>query len=178
MTPLCTRHWLEHLAYEFAGYAPAVEFRHRSWAHADVPEWLAEKKLDLVAVDAPALPNLYPSGLVQSGPHVYVRFHSRKSQNWYLSDKDRYDYDYDENALTQWMHALQRNEATTERVSLLFNNCHRGQAAQNAQRIAQLLARMAPTMEIVSAFRRQRLNRNNERFSSSHQKVEQFHGSI
>src|SRR5260370_21694635 len=69
------RFWLETLAAELAGYPLAVELRHRSWSHAEGPAWLAEHNLDLVAVDAPDLPNLYPGGLVQSSPRIYVRVH-------------------------------------------------------------------------------------------------------
>src|SRR5262249_36013799 len=34
------RRWLEFLAGELTGLGLAVEFRHRSWAHPDVPGWL------------------------------------------------------------------------------------------------------------------------------------------
>src|SRR5262249_18625747 len=97
------RAWLEDLGRELAGRRLAGEFRHRSWARAEVPDWLREHDIDLVSVDVPPIPNLYPTGLVQSGPHVYVRLHSRNGHNWYLSDKERYDYDYDDAALTGWI---------------------------------------------------------------------------
>src|SRR5262245_20949485 len=84
--------WLERIAGELAGLHLAVEFRHASWARPDLPAWLQKQGLGLVAVDVPELPNLYPRGLVQSGPAVYVRFHSRNAGNWYRSDKDRYDF--------------------------------------------------------------------------------------
>jgi uncharacterized protein YecE (DUF72 family) len=146
------RHWLAFLASELAGYQLAVEFRHRTWSNPEVPSWLAEHKLDLVAVDAPDLPNLYPSGLVQSGPRIYVRFHSRNAHKWYLSDKDRYDYNYTDAAMGEWIDSLNRSATSSDRVMLLFNNCRRGQAAENAQRIRELLERMAPSMEIVEPF--------------------------
>ena len=50
---------------------------HHSWHRPEVPAWLAEHGLDLVSVDVPDLRALYPRGLAQSGPRVYVRFHSR-----------------------------------------------------------------------------------------------------
>jgi uncharacterized protein YecE (DUF72 family) len=146
------RRWLELMGREFAGYQLAVEFRHRSWFNPEVPPWLAEQQTDLVAVDAPDLPNLYPSGLVQSGPRVYVRFHSRNDHNWYLSDKDRYDYDYSDAALTEWIESLNRHAGRTDRAMLLFNNCRRSQAAENAQRIAELLERLAPQLTVVQPF--------------------------
>src|SRR5919206_41585 len=110
----------------------AVEFRHRSWARPGLPDWMAGHGLDLVAVDAPDLPGLFPRGWVQSGPRAYVRLHSRSSGNWYLSDKERYDYHYGDDQLGEWVEAAQTHGAVggTERALFLFNNCHRGQAAE------------------------------------------------
>jgi uncharacterized protein YecE (DUF72 family) len=137
--------WLERLGEELRDHHLAVEFRHRSWARPDVTPWLGERGIDLVAVDAPALPALYPSGLVQSTPRIYVRFHSRNAANWYLSDKERYDYDYDDDALAEWVEAVTRTVGRTRHALLLFNNCHRSQAPRNAGRMRSLFDRAART---------------------------------
>jgi uncharacterized protein YecE (DUF72 family) len=147
------RAWLETLAGNLADYGLAVEFRHRSWYHPDVPAWMGRHNLDLVAVDVPDLPALYPRGLVQSSPRVYVRFHSRNAANWYRSDKDRYDYDYADDALIDWIEVLARNPVPTERVLLLFNNCMHSQAAANARRMRELLGRLAPELTVVEPFK-------------------------
>lgn len=144
------RAWLETLARGLEGYGLAVEFRHRSWDRPDVPAWLAGLGADLVAVDVPDVPALYPRGLVQSRTRLYVRLHSRNAENWYLSDKARYDYDYDDAALTEWIDTLRRTAATAERALVLFNNCHRGQAVDNARRIRELLVRLAPELAVVA----------------------------
>jgi uncharacterized protein YecE (DUF72 family) len=133
------RSWLNTLASELGNYRLAIEFRHRSWNQSEVPPWLAENGLDLVAVDAPELSGLYPRGLVQSTPRVYVRFHSRSGGKWYFSDKERYDFDYDDAALGEWVDAVTAISERSDRVLLLFNNCRRGQAARNAERMRQLL---------------------------------------
>jgi uncharacterized protein YecE (DUF72 family) len=146
------RAWLSTLAAELAGCGLAVEFRHYSWFRPDVPAWLAERDLDLVAVDVPDLPGLYPRGLVQSSRRLYVRFHSRCAENWYRADKDRYDYDYDDRALGEWIEALSRNDKPSDRVLLLFNNCQRSQAVANAQRMRQLLSRMGTGMDVVEPY--------------------------
>lgn len=144
--------WLTQAAEALQGLGLAVEFRHRSWLRPEIPAWLAERGADLVAVDVPDLPALYPRGLVQSGPRIYLRLHSRKAENWYLSDKDRYDYDYDEDALTEWVQLLRHAAPQTERALLLFNNCQRSQAAANAKRIQALLAPLAPEIHVVAPF--------------------------
>jgi uncharacterized protein YecE (DUF72 family) len=141
---------LDTLAKELGSHGLAVEFRHHSWARPDVTAWLAERPLDLVAVDVPELPGLYPRGLVQSGPRLYIRFHSRSAANWYGSDKDRYDYDYSDAELMEWAERLQRAELPSVRAVLLFNNCQRSQAAQNARRMQQLLAGRG--LELVEPF--------------------------
>jgi uncharacterized protein YecE (DUF72 family) len=130
--------WLDRLGDELRDGRLAVEFRHQSWARPEMASWLAERRIDLVAVDAPALPRLYPSGLVQSTERIYVRLHSRNAGNWYLSDKERYDYDFDDAALGEWVEAILRPAGRTQEALLLFNNCHHGRAAGNALRMMSL----------------------------------------
>jgi len=146
------RSWICKLAENLAGYRLAVEFRHRSWFEEEVPPWLAENQLDLVAVDVPDIPGLYPRGLVRSGPRVYVRFHSRQARKWYQSDKQRYDFDFSEAALREWTDALGGIGASVDKVLLLFNNCYRGQAAKNAEQMRVLVERLLPDEEIVRPF--------------------------
>jgi uncharacterized protein YecE (DUF72 family) len=140
---------LDHLGRELADYRLAVEFRHRSWARPDVPEWLRERGLDLVAVDVPDIPALYPRGLVRSGPRLYVRFHSRNAGNWYLSDKERYDYHYPDAALQEWAGSLAAAAGRTHEAFLFLNNCRGGQAVDNARRLRELLRGRGPQVEVV-----------------------------
>ncbi len=137
--PACDR--LVKLAKELAHLNLAVEFRHRSWNRPGLPAWLAEHNLDLVAVDVPELPGLFPRGWVQSGRQAYVRLHSRNAGAWYQGDKERYDYNYSDDQLGEWASALEHEglEAGTERALLLFNNCQRSQAALNARRMREIL---------------------------------------
>jgi uncharacterized protein YecE (DUF72 family) len=142
--------WLDRLGAELHDYRLAVEFRHRSWARPDLLPWLAERGIDLVAVDVPPLPQLFPSGLVQSTDRIYVRLHSRQAGNWYQSDTSRYDYDYDDAALGEWVDAVMQTAEQTQETLFLFNNCHRGYAPINAQRIMTLFQNAGA--EIVPPF--------------------------
>lgn len=144
--------WLDRLARELADHRMAVEFRHRSWHCPDMAPWLAERGLDLVAVDVPDLAALYPRGLVRAGRRIYVRFHSRHAANWYLSDKERYDFDYADEMLTEWLEALRGAAGHTSEALLLFNNCHRSQAANNARRMQEMVRRLAPDLTPVEPF--------------------------
>lgn len=143
---------LDDLAGRFRDFPLAVEFRHRSWDRPEVPQWLGERGLHLVSVDAPGLPALYPSGLVQSTDLIYVRFHSRRGGTWYASDKERYDYLYSDGELTEWLDRLAARAGDAKRALLLFNNCRSGQAAQNALRIGDLV-RSRPGFQLVPPFR-------------------------
>lgn len=140
--------WLGHLAAALGDLHLAVEFRHRSWANPDMPPWLGERGLDLVAVDVPDLKGLYPRGWITSGPRAYVRLHSRSADNWYKGEKERYDFDYDDAALREWVEAASGAEDVRQTL-FLFNNCYRGQAAANARRMQALSARQAPGLNVV-----------------------------
>jgi uncharacterized protein YecE (DUF72 family) len=141
--------WLERLARELGEYRMAVEFRHRSWANSDVTAWLRDQRMDLVAVDVPDLPNLYPRGLVRSTERIYIRLHSRQGENWYASGADRYDYEYDDWELTEWARALAEQADRAELAYVLFNNCAGGQAANNAIRMRAIVRQHAPLFQIV-----------------------------
>jgi uncharacterized protein YecE (DUF72 family) len=144
--------WLLTLGRELAGLHPAVEFRHHSWARPGLPAWLAENQLDLVAVDVPGLPVLFPRGWKQSTRRAYVRLHSRNAAKWYASDKERYDYAYSDEALREWVGDLNAAREQTDQALLLFNNCHRGQATVNARRLRTLLQEEAPHLHVVETF--------------------------
>jgi uncharacterized protein YecE (DUF72 family) len=133
------------------GLGLAIEFRHYSWNHPDTPAWLAEIGADPVSVDVPDLPGLFPRGLVASGPNLYVRLHSRRAENWYAPDKDRYDYDYSDTEMREWIDALDAAEGAS-RALVLFNNCHRSQAAVNARRMRTLFEQSATGHTVVAPF--------------------------
>jgi uncharacterized protein YecE (DUF72 family) len=153
----CTRRtcdWIGTLAKELAHLHLAVEFRHRSWNRPGLPAWLAEKEIDLVAVDVPDLPGLYPRGWVQSTSTAYIRLHSRNANRWYRSGEERYDYDYSDEELGEWIAELRRHhqEGGTERAFVLLNNCSNGRAATNARRMQALLGSLAPEIEQAAPF--------------------------
>jgi uncharacterized protein YecE (DUF72 family) len=150
----CTRtnlDWVDRLADLFAGHTLAVEFRHWTWNRPEVVDWLRQRNLHLVSVDVPAIPALYPAGLVQSSRLIYLRLHSRRRENWYQSDRDRYDYLYSDGELLEWLQALASKEGQADRALMLFNNCHRTQAALNAQRVRELLRHWDSPLQVVDA---------------------------
>ena len=139
-----------------------VEFRHDSWIHPQLPAWLSERQLGYCAVDEPALPGLVPPVTHVTNGVGYVRFHGRNAKHWWGSgsraaaatapaspperprasrEQLRYDHDYSERELTEWLSRVQALAQQAKQTYLFFNNCHAGQAARNAKLMEELLRR-------------------------------------
>ena len=157
---------LELLRERLPGEPLWIEFRHASWMHPKLPAWLAERQLGYCAVDEPALPGLVPPVTYVTNGIGYVRFHGRNSQHWWGSgtrvaaggaaapasapasarargsrEQLRYDYDYSERELTEWVTRVNAMAQQAKQTYLFFNNCHAGQAARNAKLMEELLRR-------------------------------------
>jgi uncharacterized protein YecE (DUF72 family) len=147
--------WVETISRELRHLHLAVEFRHRSWNRPGLVDWLAEREIDLVAVDVPEIAALFPRGWMQSTSTAYIRLHSRQEEKWYAEGQERYDYDYSDEELGEWVDELSRRmrAGTTQRAMFLFNNCQRSQAAINARRMQAILGSRAPQLRVIEPFR-------------------------
>lgn len=146
---------LERLREQLAGEPMWVEFRHASWMHPKLPDWLRARDLGYCAVDEPALPGLVPPVAHVTNGVGYVRFHGRNAQHWWgpragspeaqapqrSREQLRYDHDYSEAELMQWMGKLNDMAKQAKQTYLFFNNCHAGQAAKSAKLMEELLRR-------------------------------------
>jgi uncharacterized protein YecE (DUF72 family) len=135
------REYLARVAGEFAGgpSVTAVEFRDNSWARPPVYTFLEERGLSIVAVDEPRISTLFPPEAVVSSDTGYVRFHSRNGENWYKGMAERYDYLYSEQELKEWVPRLKTIGKRAKKVFVYFNNCHGGQAAENARAMKRVI---------------------------------------
>jgi uncharacterized protein YecE (DUF72 family) len=136
----------KYLAATLEDLAPvplAVEFRHQSWACPHVDAGLAERNVSLVIPDVPEISALYHHAPAATTPTGYLRLHSRVAQNWYAGGTERYDYHYGPEELKgiadDWRAVL---DGQADRVYVFFNNCHRGQAAENAQAFQRLVGQI------------------------------------
>ena len=117
-----------------------VEFRHRSWITPGLADELRALDLGYCTVDEPALPGLVPPVVLHTATDGYVRFHGRNEANWWgRGGGDRYDYNYSENELREWLKKITQLAEQARRTYLFFNNCHAGQAARNASLMQELL---------------------------------------
>lgn len=127
-----TREWLRDYAY-------FVEFRHAGWMRPDVFAFLRERGLEFVSVDEPPLSGLLPPTPVVTGDTLYVRFHGRNTERWWGGGGERYDYRYSNAELTEWLVKIKKLREKVKATFLFFNNCHLGQAVDNARMMADLL---------------------------------------
>jgi uncharacterized protein YecE (DUF72 family) len=138
-----SRQYLAAALSDLSGPSLAVEFRHQSWADPAVEAGLRARNVTLVIPDVPAVPGLYhisPRLTTRTG---YLRLHSRNAQKWFAGMAERYDYDYPNAELTDIARQWAALDESLDRLNVFFNNCHRGQAAQNAQSFQKILQQLA-----------------------------------
>ena len=136
------RRYLGNLMGALEGLPLAIEFRHRSWADDHVFAELEKRRVTLVAVDEPPLPNLFPPLDVVTNPALfYVRFHGRNAGGWRSGNMQKqFDYDYAAAELEEWIEKRIGTMARKSAVGALFFNNHvRAQAPNNALLMMRLL---------------------------------------
>ena len=132
------RRHLDRLVANLDGIPLIVEMRHDCWLKAPFYEYLRRKGLAFCCVDEPDLPGLLPRISIRTADTSYVRFHSRDGDRWYSADR-RYDYNYSEEELLEWVPKLRDLALSSSTVYVFFNNCHGAQAAANANELRTLL---------------------------------------
>ena len=117
-----------------------VEFRNASWLKDEVYQALSENNIGYVDVDEPPLYNLLPPQALITNGIGYIRFHGRNRRTWWNNDEgDRYDYEYSEDELKEWLPFVEKIASASSDTYLFFNNCHMGQAVKNAKMMRDLL---------------------------------------
>ncbi|HTT35246.1 MAG TPA: DUF72 domain-containing protein [Thermoplasmata archaeon] len=106
----------------------AVEFREESWLAPESIELLRAHRFAHVVVDEPKL----PIRLDVTAPFSYVRWHGHGSAIWY-------DYTYSKAELDAWVPRVRALAERADPVLGLFNNHFRGDAAVNAEALAEAL---------------------------------------
>ena len=134
------REHLRFLRKQFGDDPLFVEFRHDSWIERPTFDLLRELGVGYCSVDEPNLKGLVPPVVVATTDTGYVRLHGRNAKNWWgKGGGDRYDYDYNEEELSEWSQKLLTLEEKVKKVYAFFNNCHAGHAARNAELMIEML---------------------------------------
>ncbi len=133
---------LRHIAGELNDIPGIIEFRHNSWIHETIFQFLKELRLTFCAVDQPILDNLVGACHEVTSRIGYIRFHGRNKAKWWNHEKawERYDYLYSWAELKEWIPSIRGMAEHTDRLYILFNNHYRAQAIQNAQLLMAFLS--------------------------------------
>lgn len=140
---------LRDVIASFPPHRVAIEFRHRSWLHERVFNFLEESAWAFCCVDEPQLANLMPPQKKLTAPFGYVRFHGRNAAKWWNHDHawERYDYLYSEEELEEWVEPILTMAAQSEKMFLFSNNHYQGNAVTNAKMLRDRLADFARKKE-------------------------------
>jgi uncharacterized protein YecE (DUF72 family) len=127
-------------------YRMSVEFRSATWfadpeSTAETLDFLRSYGLPLVCVDMPQGHASSVPPIVEATVRDYavIRFHGH-SDKWTSRDiYERFGYDYSPAELLEWAPRVGALGETTGETHVLFNNCYRDYAQNNARELARLL---------------------------------------
>ena len=136
--------YLGWLLNAFAGFAAAVEFRHRSWSDAAVEtaQLLGERRAAWVQIDEPKFESSVRQDFSPGRSDIYyVRFHGRNAKEWWdhAESEDRYNYFYSERELAPIAEQARAARAMAKKVYLYMNNHHSAQSVANAITLKKML---------------------------------------
>lgn len=119
-----------------------AEFRTVDWVRKETFDLLRGLGVGYCCVDEPQLRGLMPPVVVATSNTAYVRFHGRNAVHWWEQEEaaQRYDYNYSEAELREWVPRVGQLSRESETVYVYFNNHVRGQAVQNAQLFLSLIS--------------------------------------
>lgn len=126
------RKYLISLKENYGDYPLFAEFRHDSWNRGEVYDFLKNAGICFVSVDEPQIGDMMPPLAVSTGDTAYIRLHGRNSETWWGESGDRYDYNYSEEELGEWIEKVEELEKSVWKIYAFFNNCHKGYAVRNA----------------------------------------------
>jgi uncharacterized protein YecE (DUF72 family) len=122
----------------------AVELRNASWFseqnRTETLDFLEGHDLPFVCVDMPqGFASSVPPLVAATSDLAMVRFHGRNTANWEKGTvQTRYQYDYDQRELEEWVPRVRELEERSEETHVLMNN-HGHHAPRNADHLARLL---------------------------------------
>ena len=117
-----------------------VEFRNSTWVKSQLPEFLKANQIGYVNVDQPQIEGLLPSQDIVTTESGYIRFHGRNAADWWEGKGSaRYNYDYKEDELTEWLTNISQILRKTFKTYIFFNNHPNGQAVKNAKQMIEIL---------------------------------------
>ncbi len=145
------RFYLADLIQEFEGFPVVIEFRHVEWIKPSVFEGLEKRGVSVAFCDMPQLKALPKADFSQEvysqfiGPQAYIRLHGRNEKAWYADNStpqnsgSRYDYDYSEQEISEFVPVIKTAKKENRRVSVFFNNHPKGSSPKDAKILMKML---------------------------------------
>ncbi len=134
------RRYIAEIGERYDDFPFYVEFRHNSWNCEEIFDFLSRAGARFVSVDEPQIGCMMPPVAKATGDTAYIRFHGRNEKTWWGKGGDRYDYNYSEDELEEWIEKVEKLEKTVWKIYAFFNNCHQGYAVRNAFQLKKLAA--------------------------------------
>ena len=140
---------IAHCAQVLDGYQIGVEFRNRTWFddkhRTEVLAFEREHSLANVVVDEPhGFSSSIPTVWEVTCPALAIfRLHGRNSETWdkkgLTTSSERFDYEYREEELKEFVPPVRRLAQQARRVHVVFNNNLRDQGIRGARLFSTLL---------------------------------------
>ena len=138
--------YLEKLHNDFIDYTQAFEFRNKSWMNREFFQWLDERNITLVNIDAPKELGWPVGPWVSTGEINYVRLHGR-------NPKKLYDYLYTDEELEEILKKVLKiyNNKPTY---VFFNNTVGAKCVANAIKFKMMLGVWNENIPIPNSIKR------------------------
>lgn len=118
------------------------EFRHRSWFHPAILEFLRELNIGFCAIDQPAVSASVPLVAKTTSSIGYVRCHGRNREHWFDPEGNRdmrYNYHYKKEELEEIANIAMTMISSIERLFVVFNNHFKGNEVFDAAHFTELI---------------------------------------
>ena len=117
-----------------------AEFRNFTWNKPQITPFLDSNDIGYVNVDEPQLKGLLPKQDIVTNDTGYIRFHGRNEDKWWNGKgSERYDYEYPEEQLNEWLTNISNIISKTFKSYVFFNNHPTGKAVKNAKQMIEIL---------------------------------------
>jgi len=137
--------YLQSLAGDFCEYPCAFEFRHRSWHHPDLLEYLGAVNGIWVNIDQPVISHSLPLTATRTHAEIsYLRLHGRNYPSWFADRgrDERYNYDYSAGELQQLARTVLTLREKVQSLYISGNNHYKGNAVKNLLSLKELLKKI------------------------------------
>ena len=143
-----SKEYIVECAERLPDFRIAVEFRQKLWLEdrnvEETLSFLERYNIPLVCVDMPQGfdSSLPPIAAATAKDLAMVRFHGRNKDVWEKKTRtaaERFEYEYSSRELRSWVPKVEELAGQARETHVVFNNCYRDYAVNNARQLGSLL---------------------------------------